>query len=445
MGVGGCLFPVGRGIVLLLYNYIYVFLMNTSEELKARAAEIRDAEQAGENTAQRVGSLLCDLVDLLVGEGDIEEAVITATQKLVSRGDVEAAGKVTARRLEATESELGNASAGVLNLLGAGRGAIYIQQLGTFLRIHDLNTQANVFIPTGKDGVVAMVGDTATKGEAAALAARLVPLEGSGTARVEPSGGTFYRYGAACTDNWCERYVSSALPLLTVETADAARKFNLRDSVDAGVYIASGSGQRWNIRVPAGYVIRSYRIVAQLRAGQQEGTVFLTPEGGDAHSVISASETTVNATVGAQSTYFTTEDVSTEPLDRQVWLKLFEVVVERTFPYATTLDTDALRDALNARVMDLGDFGCANALNAALADNAPGRACVMLGHVLNAQGYRAYATVCFSVPFATGQYGGFFQGCLTSAGNMQGFATRTVTKNAAGARTSTAWTLLTNA
>lgn len=420
--------------------------MNTSEELKARAAEIRDAEQAGENTAHRVGSLLCDLVDLLVGDGSLTEAVITATQRLVSQGTIEAEGAVSADSIEVVQSRLGSASASVLNLQALGRASIYIMQArGGFLDFVDLNTNTRVMLPTSANGVVALAGDTATKAEAAALAARLVPLEGSGTARVEPSGGTFFRHGAACTDNWCERYASSALPLLTVETADAARKFNLRDSVDAGVYIASGSGQRWNIRVPAGYVIRSYRIVAQLRAGQQEGTVFLTPEGGDAHSVISASETTVNATVGAQSTYFTTEDVSTEPLDRQVWLKSFEVVVERTSPYATTLDTDALRDALNARVMDLGDFGGVNALNAALADNAPGRACVMLGHVLNAQGYRAYATVCFSVPFATGQYGGFFQGCLTSAGNMQGFATRTVTKNASGARTSTAWTLLTNA
>lgn len=420
--------------------------MNTSEELKARAAEIRDAEQAGENTAQRVGSLLCDLVDLLVGEGDIEEAVITATQKLVSRGDVEAAGKVSANNLETDDASIGNILTPLLNLGDITSGIHYLQsRAGGAVIIHNIGKNTRVVLPTIKAGTVAMVEDTATKEEAAALAARLVPLEGSGTARVEPSGGTFYRHGAACTDNWCERYASSALPLLTVETADAARKFNLRDSVDAGVYIASGSGQRWNIRVPAGYVIRSYRIVAQLRAGQQEGTVFLTPEGGDAHSVISASETTVNATVGAQSTYFTTEDISTEPQDRQVWLKSFEVVVERTFPYATTLDTDALRDALNSRVLDLGDFGGVNALNAALADQAPDGACVMLGNVLNAQGARAYGTVCLSVPFATGQYGGFFQGCLTSAGNMQGFATRTVTTAADGARTSTAWTLLTNA
>lgn len=410
--------------------------MNTSEELKARAAEIRDAEQAGENTAHRVGSLLCDLVDLLVGEGDIEEAVITATQKLVSRGDVEAAGKVTA---------------GVLNLLAAGRDAIYIQQLGTLLQIRDLNTDKRVLIPTDKNGVVATtaeVQDVATdltqaEADIETLEGRVDELDGNVTVKVNPAGGTFYRHGEACTDNWCEKFVSGGIAAVRVETTDEARKINLREQPEDGIYIASGQMQGWRIVAPDGYRIKGYRLSAVLRT---EGQATITASTGQEIVVTQEHGASLSVTgLNTQETTFMTTDSSTIWADRQIWILMFEIYVERTSPYATTLDTDALRDALNARVMDLGDFGGVNALNAALADNAPGRACVMLGHVLNAQGYRAYATVCFSVPFATGQYGGFFQGCLTSAGNMQGFATRTVTKNASGARTSTAWTLLTNA
>ena len=317
--------------------------MNTSEELKARAAEIRDAEQAGENTAHRVGSLLCDLVDLLVGDGSITEAVITATQRLVSQGTIEAEGAVSADSIEVRQSSLGSASADVLNLKRPGRAAIYILQFANgVLAFVDLNTNTKVLLPTAREGMVALVNDTATKSEAAALSLRLDALEGSGTVPVVRGSGTFYRHGVPCTDNWCEKFVSSAQrPPLTVKTADAARKFNLRDVASEGIYIASGVGQRWDIVVPEGYVIRSYKIVATLRVS--EGVALLTPAGGSDYQVIPNYMQTIEVNnINATSTYFTTEDISTVPSDLPMWLKTFEVVVERVAAYATTAETAAL-------------------------------------------------------------------------------------------------------
>lgn len=317
--------------------------MNTSEELKARAAEIRDAEQAGENTAHRVGSLLCDLVDLLVGDGSITEAVITATQRLISGGTIEAGGAVSADSIEVRQSSLGSASASVLNLLALGRAAIYIMQArGGFLDFVDLNTNTRVMLPTSATGIVALAGNTATKAEAAALSGRLDAIEGSGTVPVVRDSGTFYRHGSPCTDNWCEKFVSSAQrPPLTVKTADAARKFNLRDVASEGIYIASGVGQRWDIVVPEGYVIRSYKIVATLRVS--EGVALLTPAGGQDYQVIPNYMQTIEVNnINATSTYFTTEDISTVPSDLPMWLKTFEVVVERIAAYATTAETAAL-------------------------------------------------------------------------------------------------------
>ena len=317
--------------------------MNTSEELKARAAEIRDAEQAGENTAHRVGSLLCDLVDLLVGDGSLTEAVITATQRLVSQGAIEAEGAISADSIEVVQSRLGSASASVLNLLRLGRASIYIMQAsGGYLEFVDLNTNTRVMLPTSANGVVALAGNTATKAEAAALSQRIDALEGSGTVPVVRGSGTFYRHGVPCTDNWCEKFAASAQhPPVVVKTADAARKFNLRDQASEGIYIASGVGQRWDIVVPEGYVIRSYKIVATLRVS--EGVALLTPAGGQDYQVIPNYMQTIEVNnINATNTYFTTEDISTVPSDLPMWLKTFEVVVERIAAYATTAETAAL-------------------------------------------------------------------------------------------------------
>lgn len=153
---------------------------------------------------------------------------------------------------------------------------------------------------------------------------------------VEPGGGTFYRYGEPTTDNWCSKFIATQIECV-VEAGNEERKFNLRTPESTGIVIASGgtvvgeeitSRQRWNISVPEGFRIVSYRIVAVLRPGQPEGTVFLRPEGETDFSIISAAETTIEVDVDAQSTYFETVDVSNPPADRQVWFKTFEIVVQ---------------------------------------------------------------------------------------------------------------------
>lgn len=168
---------------------------------------------------------------------------------------------------------------------------------------------------------------------------------------VEPGSGTFYRYGAPTTDNWCSKFIASRIACV-VEAENEERKFNLRNPESTGIVIASGgtvvgeevtSRQRWNISVPAGFTIVSYRIIAVLRPGQPEGTVFLRPEGETDFSIIAAAETIIEVDVYAQNTYFETVDVSNPPTDRQVWFKTFEIVV-RLPPskyYRSWLGTDS--------------------------------------------------------------------------------------------------------
>lgn len=180
-----------------------------------------------------------------------------------------------------------------------------------------------------------------------AVEERVDEIEGNIEVKVQPSGGTFYRYGVLTTNNWCSKFVSKDIAGIVVETADEARKFNLKNPATSGICIASGAGQRWNIVAPNGYRIKTYKIVATLRDGQPEGVVFLTPQGGDSYQIIPNSDITIEVSVNAASTFFETEDISTQPLDRQVWFKTFEIYVERTSSLATMDDVNRKQDIIS--------------------------------------------------------------------------------------------------
>ena len=330
--------------------------MNTSEELKARAAEIRDAEQAGENTAHRVGSLLCDLVDLLVGEGDIEEAVITATQRLISGGTIEGSGNLQVGgnatiegNTSTTNFSTTNFTTSVINLLRNNAAAVYLQQQNGGVRIVDLNNDKIVFIPTTENGVVALVHNFYDKAAA---------------------DGRF----AALNGNTAQDFVT--------------RKLTAHGKVEAKEDVEVASGKRLALKNTGGEIdIQSTFI-----------------EGGFAGLAL------VDSATG----------------------KILQIPTDRNGKMALLSD-------INDRIKILGDFSTANELDAAIANEATASACIMIGHVLNQGGYKSAGTIAFSLPYATGQYGGFFQGCFTDAGGRTGFKTRIVTKNSDGTRSYDTW------
>lgn len=391
-------------------------------------------------------------------------------------GDVDVTGNVEIHegylqvpRIITYEASLGSATASVLNLKnGDADAATYLQKVNNeAVRLVNLAKEGSpkVVIRTGENAVLATTAEvqevatdlTQAEADIETLEGRVDELDGNVTVEVNPAGGTFYRYGEACTDNWCEKFVAGGIAAVRVETTDAARKFNLREQPSDGIYISSGQMQGWRIVAPDGYRIKGYRLSAVLRT---EGQATITASTGQEIVVTQEHGASLAVTgLNAQETTFMTTDSSTIWADRQIWILTFEIYLERTDRFALQGDVDTalqtakdyangldrlmgLRvDAISALCRSLGSFPGVNQMSKAFADEAPAACGVMMGTVLNAQGYNAFGGICLSVPYATGAYGGFFQAALISSGtgSIHGWRTRTVSKQADGTRTATAW------
>ena len=352
-------------------------------ELLQQAYDVRDADQEGENTALRVGRLLVDIVETfnaVFGGGTVEGL------RKVGATTVEA-GTITATQM----LEAGNMATQTITLQGTQRYLFIDTVQDGLFRIRNPYTGKSVLLRTDANGTVALISDLTTlqsalqsqmtsmqqglQAQIDAESARIDELEGTCTVSVMVGQGTFYRRGQPNTDNWCEKFVASGNVGLVVQTATPAgaseqpRKFNLRDRTDQGLYIASGDSgnnykQRWNIEAPDGYRINGYKIVATMR--DSETSAFITPANGSDYLVYPNIQQTIEVeNVNAQSTYFTTEDISNPQNDHQILLVSFEVYVERTAAYATTADVeegmqeakdyaDELDNATNLRINNLG-------------------------------------------------------------------------------------------
>lgn len=180
------------------------------------------------------------------------------------------------------------------------------------------------------------------------LRERVDALDGNVTVKVIPAGGTFYRYGEPCTDNWCEKFVAGGIAAVRVETTDAARKFNLREQPVEGIYISSGQMQGWRIVAPVGYRIKGYRLSAVLRT---EGQATITASTGQEIVVTQEHGASLAVTgLNTQEATFMTTDSSTIWGDRQIWILSFEISVKRTDRFAMKTEVDAALQALIQQV-----------------------------------------------------------------------------------------------
>lgn len=154
------------------------------------------------------------------------------------------------------------------------------------------------------------------------------------TILVAPGNGTFYRKGVVNTDNWCERFVSTGTPQVTVKTdiidetnsPYGERKIDLKDKLSTGYYISTGENLKWFISVENGYIITGYKIVGEGDACD----CTITPENGTAITFTPGATSTVDVKgLNKTSSYFKTTTITEKEKDKKIKINTFEIYVKR--------------------------------------------------------------------------------------------------------------------